>query len=195
MRFPLSIVGVRLGFTIVAAASGALTLSIPRSACAQVPAVVKTGLGFLNTGAYYFTGNAGSSGALGTPKFYNAGGYFGKPRHLGAFAVSGGIESINASDHFLPFSGGNEFNLLGPAARVSLDSSSSRIRPFVTLGLFAGRVRSTRQRFDRTEFTPSGSIGVEVALARSLSLSGSYRISREIHGVNTDGFGISLRLF
>ena len=170
-------------------------LVAPGGANAQVPGAVRTGLGFLNTGAYYFTGNGGSSAALGTPKFYNSGGYFGKPRHMGGIALSGGIESINASDHFLPFTGGNEFNLFGPAGRVTLGSASSRVHPFVTFGAFAGRVRSVRQNFDHTQFTPSASVGIEVALSRNFGLVGSYRISQEIHKVNTDGFGLSLKIF
>jgi len=69
------------------------------------------------------------------------------------------------------------------------------VRPFATFGLFAGRVRSVNQGFDRTEFSPSGSIGVEAGLNRNFSVAGSYRISQDIHGVNTDGFGIGLKIF
>ncbi len=170
-------------------------LAAPSAAIAQVSSAVKAGLGFLNTGAYYFSGNAGSSRALGTPKFLNEAGYFGKPRHFGGLAVSGGITSVNASDHFLPFSGGNEFNLIGPSARVSYGADNARVHPFASFGLFAGRVRSVSQRFDRTEFTPSGTVGVEVGLTRNFSVVGSYRLSREIHGVNTDGVGVSLKIF
>ena len=172
-----------------------LFLFAPTAANAQLPGAVKTGLGFLNSGGYFFTGNAGSSAALGTPKFYSSGGYYSKPHHMGRFAVSGGLESVNASDHFLPFTGGNEFNLIGPAVRVSMGVPNSRVHPFVTFGVFAGRVRSVNRNFDSTEFTPSGSVGVEVGLTRNFSLNGSYRISRQIHGVNTDGFGVSLKIF
>jgi hypothetical protein len=169
-------------------------LQAPLAAKAQLPGVVRTGLGFLNTGAYYFSGNAGSAGALGTPKFYNAGGFFSKPHHISSLAFSGGLESINASDHFLPFTGGNEFNLIGPSGRVSFGSPTSRVHPFVTFGLFAGRIRSVNQNFDRTEFTPSGSVGFEFGLSKNFSLIGSYRISQEINRVNTDGFGLSLKI-
>ena len=170
-------------------------LFVQAVANAQLPGAVRTGLGFLNTGGYFFTGNAGSSTAIGTPKFYSSGGYYSKPHHMGNFAISGGLESINASDHFLPFTGGNEFNLIGPTVKVSMGVPNSRVRPFVTFGVFAGRVRSVNRNFDSTEFTPSGSVGVEVGLNRNFSLNGSYRISKQIHGVNTDGFGFSLKIF
>ena len=166
----------------------------PGAAQAQLPGIVSTGLGFLNTGGYFFSGGAGSSRALGTPKFYNVGGYYSKPHHMGNFDISGGLESVNASDHFLPFTGGNEFNLIGPGARVSYGVARARLRPFITFGLFAGRIRSVSRNFDRTEFTPSGSIGVELKLSKSFSLVASYRISQEIQGINTDGFGLGLRI-
>lgn len=176
----------------LAAILAACALILPCAAHAQLPGIAKQAFGFLNTGGYFFSGN---TSALGTPKFYSSGGYYTKPAHLAGFTIAGGIETVNATDHFIPFTGGNEFNLLGPAFKLSTDRRLSRLSPFATFGLFAGRVRSVRLGFDRTEFTPSGSVGLEFPISRDFSITGAYRISSNIHGVNTDGFSISLRVF
>ena len=154
--------------------------------------ILRTTTGFLNTGGYFFTN---SSAALGSPKFYRAGGFYAKPKHYGAFALTGGIESVSASDHFFPFTGGNEFSLTGPSARLSANFAGGRIQPFITAGLYAGRVRSVNLNFDRTQFTPGGSVGVVIPLGKFFSLQASYRVSQKINGVNTDGFGIDVKLF
>jgi hypothetical protein len=183
--------------TVCAAVLGAAfaaALFAPRPACAQLPGYVKTGLGFLHTGGYFFTGNAGGSGGIGSPKFFGEGGYYVRPRKFGNLALTGGLETVNASDHFFPFTGGNDFDLLGPGARLAYYVPGTQIRPYITFGLFAGRVRSVQLDFDRTEFTPSGSVGVEVRLNRDFSVVASYRVTQRIHGVNTDGFGISLKI-
>ena len=137
------------------------TLSLFNSAPASAQlgktgqAIAKQAVGFLNTGVYFFSGN---TTALGNPKFYRAGGFYVKPKHVGGvFSITGGIETVSASDHFFPFTGGNEFSLLGPSGRVTANLAGGRLKPFVTGGLFAGRVRSVGLGFDRTQFTPSAS--------------------------------------
>ena len=193
MLFPSRIDAVRAvrdGLAILTCAAGVLA---PVAVRAQSPSIVKTIAGYLNTGGYFFTGNAGSSNSLGTPKFFNASGYYTRPKHIGEFAISGGLENVNAGDHFLPFSGGNEFNLFGPAGRVAVKIPGSHFTPFLTAGLFLGRIRSENLGFDVTQFTPSGSVGLEYAVAKDLKLQASYRVSQNINRVNTNGFGISLR--
>lgn len=178
-------------------AAWTLTVACPNAVQAQVSPIARQALGFLNLGGYYFTGSAGRSANLGTPKFYSAGGYFSKPRHYGPIALSGGFETVTASDHLIPFiDSGNEYSLFGPAAKIQLTTSST-IRPFITFGLFLGRLKSDNDLYprDRATFTPSGSIGVEYLVSRGVSIQGSYRISQNISGVNTDGIGIGLRFF
>ncbi len=156
-------------------------------------AIAKTALGFLSTGGYFITGSARH--AIGSTKFYNQGGFFAKPKHLGAFSVTGGVEIIGASDHFLPFQGGDYFNLLGPVFRVTTSKDYHGFQPYVTGGLFYGQLRSVQLGFDRSDFTPSASFGVDYKLTRNIALSASYRVSQEIHGYNTDGFGVFVRLY
>ena len=152
--------------------------------------------GFLNVGGYYFTGGRATS-QLGTPKFFNDSQLFVRPKHFRAFELTGGIESVTAGDHFLPFEGGNEFSLLGPAFRVSTTRALNRIRPFVTGGLFVGRARSRTATpgFDRSNIAPSISGGVEYPFTRYTTLYAAYRVSHEIHSINTDGVSFGLKFF
>ena len=155
--------------------------------------LAKSAIGFLNTGGYFITGNARH--AIGSTKFYNEGAFYAKPRHIGNFALTGGVNIIGASDHFLPFQGGDYFSLIGPAFRVTTSKEYHGFRPYVTGGLFYGELRSVQLGFDRSDFTPSAAFGVDYKLARNISLGASYRVSQEIHGFNTDGFGLFLRLY
>ena len=152
--------------------------------------------GFLNVGGYYFTGGRATS-TIGTPKFFNDSQLFVKPKHLRGFELTGGAEIVSAGDHFLPFQGGNEFSLFGAAFRVSTSRAVLRLRPFVTGGLFVGRARSrtASPNFDRSNFTPSISGGVEFPFTRYTTLYGAYRVSQEIHSINTDGVSFGLRFF
>ena len=162
---------------------------------AQVSPAARQVLGLFNLGAYYFTGNAGGASKLGTPKFYSSGDFFGRPRHYGTFALSGGFQTVTASDHIIPFiDSGNEFSLFGPAAKIQL-TTIPRVRPFVTLGLFAGRLRSANGLYpsDRVTFTPAGSIGVAYLVNQNLSVEGSYRFSQQISGVDPNGISIGVR--
>lgn len=168
------------------------------TAQAQAPSVggealAKTALGFLNTGGYFLTGSARH--AIGSTKFYNAGGFYAKPKHLGAINITGGVEFITAGDHFLPFQGGDYFNLIGPVFRVSTAKDFHGIQPYFTVGLFYGALRSVQRGFDRSAFTPGFSVGVDYKLARHVSVGASYRVSQEIAGYNTDGLGVFLRLY
>jgi hypothetical protein len=151
-------------------------------------------LGFFNTGGYFLTGNGKSDALFGSPKFYNDATFYGHAKHIGSLELSGGAETLLLSDHFVPFTGGNEFDLLGFSTMLSTPRGLGKPRAYVSAGLFYGRLRSVNQGFDRSQFTPSGSVGVEYPLTSHFSVEASYRITQEIRGVSTDGFSFSLKI-
>ncbi len=157
--------------------------------------LVRTVAGFFSVGGYYFTSSSATR-ALGTPKFYGDTQIFVKPKHFPLFDVTGGLEIVSANDHFLPFQGGNEFNLIGPGFKVSTHRVVNRLTPFVSGGLFVGRARSitANPHFDRSNFVPSITAGVEYPL-RYLTLYAGYRVNHEIHQINTDGVSVGVRFF
>ena len=127
--------------------------------------------------------------ALGTPKFGGDLVFYVKPAHRGPFEITGGIEVAGATDHWLPFSGGNSFSLTGVSANISgRRGTVGRLVPYVRPGLFVGNVHSELQHFDTTVFAPSVAIGAEFKIYRYVTISARYRFSTEIGGVNTDGF-------
>ncbi len=180
--------------TNIALASLAALVMAAGCAKADVPLLIQQAAGFLNTGGYSLSSGSGRS-ALGSLKFYNAGGYYARPKNYGRVAMTAGIESINVSDHFLPFQGGNELNLLGPSLRLSTIMANGRFQPYITGSLFAGRLRSVGQNFDKTDFTPSMAVGANMPLTRSISLFANYRLSQKIHGVDINGIGFGIKLF
>src|SRR5207253_1616084 len=100
-----------------------------------------------------------------------------KPAHRYRMAVTGGIELVGASDHWLPFSGGNSFSLTGASAQISGERGRvGRLVPYLRAGLFAGNVHSKMLNFDKTEFAPSAAIGVEMKLHRYVTFSARYRV-------------------
>lgn len=157
--------------------------------------LVRTVASFFSVGGYYFTDRTATC-ALGTPKFYGDTQIFAKPKHFPLFDVTGGLEVVSANDHFFPFEGGNEFDLIGPAFKASTHRVVNRISPFVSGGLFLGRARSITANpgFDRSNFAPSISFGVEYPL-RYFTLYGSYRINQQIYSIDTDGVSFGVRLF
>lgn len=150
--------------------------------------------GFVSVGGYFLTSSSGRN-AIGGTKFFSDTALYVRPAHKGPLLITGGVEIVSANDHFFPFSGGDEFSLIGPSFRVTTQRVQGRLRPYVSAGLFAGRVRSEQLGFDRTDFTPSASLGVDWPFARYFTLSAGYRISKDIHGANLDGFNVSLRVF
>ena len=151
-------------------------------------------LGFFNTGGYVLTGNGKSSANFGSPKFYNDVTFYGHAKHIGGLELSGGAETLTLSDHFVPFTGGNEFDLLGGSVMLSTPREGGKLRAYVNAGMFYGRLRSVNLGFDRSQFTPSGSVGVEYPFTGHFSLEASYRISGQIRGISTDGFSFSLKI-
>ena len=168
-------------------------LCVPQTAEAQGGGLQSLG-GFLKAGGYYLTSASGTR-AIGTPKFLNEAGYYVRPAHFGAITLTAGIETMSARDHFLPFTGGNDFSLIGGSVRVSTERRMRQLRPYVSAGYFLGHVRSENLAIDKSQLIPSLSAGVELPLSRTATLSASYRISTAISGLNMDGFGISLRLY
>ena len=150
--------------------------------------------GLLSVGGYYFTGS-GATRAVGTPKFATDSQLFVRPKQFGGIMLTGGVEIISANDHLLPFQGGNSFELIGPAFKVSSPRIVGKIRPFLSGGLFYGRLRSVSQGFDSSSFTPGVSLGVEYPVARYVTLYSSYHVNQQIHGVNTDGVSVGVKVF
>jgi hypothetical protein len=148
---------------------------------------------FFSVGGYFFT-DASARQAVGTPKFYGETTLYTRPKHLGHLSLTGGLQLIGASDHFLPLSGGNEASWIGPSVRVSPADAKLTLRPYLTGGLFAGHVRSERLGIDRWDVAPSAAVGVETALGRYLILDAGYRVSKRISGVSLDGFVVNLRV-
>lgn len=154
----------------------------------------RTILGFFNTGGYFLTGNGKSDANFGSPKFYNDATFYARPKHIGGLELSGGAETLLLSDHFVPFTGGNEYDLLGASVMLSTPREGKRLRAYISGGFFYGRLRSVNLGIDHSDFIPSGSVGVEYPFADHFSLEATYRVSQNISGVNTDGFSVSLKI-
>ena len=165
-----------------------------RRGAADSSALGRQVLGFFNTGAYVLTGNGKSSANFGSPKFYNDVTFYSHPKRIGGLDLSAGAETMLLSDHFVPFTGGNEYDLLGGSVSVSTPRLLRQPRFYVSGGLFYGRLRSVNQGFDHSQFVPSGSVGVEYPLSPYFSLEATYRVSQSIKGISTDGFSFSLKV-
>jgi hypothetical protein len=150
--------------------------------------------GFLKIGGYFLTDGAADR-ALGSPKFYSEAGFFARPKKYGSLWLTGGVEIFSASDHLLPFTGGNQFQFYGGVVRLSTPRAMNRVRGILTAGLYIGHVRSERLDFDVARFSPSLYVGAEYPFARYFTLSAGYRVSQDIEGINLDGFSIALKLF
>ena len=165
-----------------------------RRGAADNSALGRQVLGFFNTGGYVLTGNGKSSALFGSPKFYNNVTFYSHAKHMGGLEIAGGAETMLLSDHFVPFTGGNEYDLLGASVSLSTPHGAHQPRVFVSGGLFYGRLRSVNQGFDRSQFVPSGCVGAEYPLSSNFSLEATYRVSQSIKGVSTDGFSFSLKI-
>ncbi len=181
----------------------AIAISSPALAQDSVPGNTASGIpitptvrflgGLFNVGGYYFTGSA--TRAIGTPKFAGDSQLFVRPKKYGSLLLTGGLEYVHASDHLLPFQSGNEFQLIGPAFRITTPRHIGKPRPFLTGGLFYGRIRSISQNYDSSSFTPSMNLGVEYPFARYFTVYAGYRASTQIHSVSTDGVNIGFKVF
>ena len=184
----------RGGVAGLLAALSLFALCSSQAAQAQLPSGLSAFGGFLKVGGYYLTSSSGTR-AIGTPKFLDEAAYYTRPAHIGGLTIAGGAETISATDHFLPFTGGNDFSLIGGSVRISTPRRTGNLRPYLSAGYFLGHLRSEDLGIDRAQLIPSMSLGVEYPISRSATLSASYRISGQIDGINLDGFGISVRFF
>jgi hypothetical protein len=175
------------------AAIMAVCLLVCRPARAQDPALRAIG-GLFSIGGYWFTSGSADR-AVGSPKFYTNASYFTQPAHFGALELSGGVQAIGMSDHFLPFSGGNYVDWYGIAFRLTTHRQMNHIRGVFTGGLYLVDINSERYDYNVARVAPSLYIGAEYPFARYFTLSAGYRVSEDVHGVNLDGFSLALRFF
>ncbi len=152
-------------------------------------------INFLMPGGYLLT-DGHARDVLGNPLFYGEANLFGPTVDVGAVGLSAGIKVISGNSNYLPFTGGNEFQLIGPSVGVSTFRVRG-FRPFASAGFFAGHIKSDRAGFvtDKWDFTPALAAGLDVPIASVLNLRLQYRITESIAGVNTTGFAATLRLF
>jgi len=148
---------------------------------------------FLVPGGYFFTSDAARD-ALDDVLWYHEADFIRYGLGVGVAGVAFTLKGINASSEFTPFSGNTQFTLLGPSVQV-WTAPIGRFRPFASAGLFAGYIKSDRRNISKWDFTPSIAAGVQLGLARFISLTASYRITEELAGIDTDGFSLRLSLF
>ncbi len=160
---------------------------------AQSPALKAIG-SFLSPGAYFFSASSARS-ALGSTKFYGETRFYGKKAHRWNIAISGGLEIISASDHYLPFTSGNDFSMVGPSFRITTANDKSAIHPYFTAGAFAGHIRSEAKLLDTTQFVPAAALGVDWKFARYFSLGAAYHLNGSIGHIDTNGFSLMLNIF
>ena len=169
--------------------------SLPTAAAAQAPTPAEQVLGsLLSVGGYAFT-QGRAIRALGTPKFFGDSLLYGKPAHRGGWIYRGGIELMGASDHFLPFSGGNSADLIGPSFRVTTAQVTGRLQPFAGAGLYYFSVHSDREKFNSAGIVPGLSFGVRYPVAKFVTLEAAYHINGTIGGLGSDGFALTLNVF
>src|SRR5579859_4412624 len=138
----------------------------------------------IGVGGYWFTDSTAFR-ALGSPKFGGTTRFFVRPARRGVMEITGGLEIASASDHWLPFSGGNSFSLIGPAFRIRTTPHLNRLSPYFEAGVFYGELNSKRENFNAYNIVPSAAVGVEFRFARYLSLTASYRVSGAVGDVIT----------
>lgn len=149
---------------------------------------------FVGVGGYWFT-DSSAENALGSPKFAGSTTLYVKPAHRSNLELTGGIELFGASDHWL-FGGGNSLDLYGASFKLNPERGHLyRLTPFINGGAFVGHIRSERLGFSDTAFVPSGTIGAEIKVHRYVTVTGRYRLSGTIKGVNTDGYMFSIKFF
>lgn len=145
---------------------------------------------FLIPGGYFFTSDA-TRDALDSALYYHEADLFRRSFGVGVAGVSGSLKVINASSQVLPFTGDNQFSLIGP----SIEVATARVagwRPHASIGFFAGQVKSNRRGIDKWDFTPSLAVGVSYSFVRLIRLTAEYRLAEDIAGI--DGSGVALRL-
>src|ERR1051326_5450196 len=136
---------------------------------------------FVGLHGYWFTDDSAVH-ALGTPKFGGDSSFYVRPAHRRGLEITGGVEIVSVSDHWLPFSSSdNSFSLYGASFRVGGERGHvGRVVPFVTAGLFAGNIDSDNLNVNTTKMVPSVAVGAEWKFHRYLTLTARYRFTPEI---------------
>ena len=178
-------------WSLMSALMGAVFL--PAVCGAQSPAAKIIG-GYLSPGAYFFSASSARS-ALGPTKFYDETRFYAKKAHRWNMAISGGIEILSASDHYLPFTSGNDFSLFGASFRVTTADDKRVIHPYFSAGVFVGHIRSEALALDTTQLVPAAAIGVDWKFARYFTLGAAYHLNGNIGHIDTNGFSIMLKIF
>jgi hypothetical protein len=148
----------------------------------------------LSTGGYFFTHDSARA-ALGDVYFYNETFIYGRPKRINDLRIAGGLEIANANSNFFPFTGGNQFTLIGPSVGITTRKIIGKARPFFGAGLYWGQVQSDRLNINTSDFTPGLEVGVEWSITKDLTLSAGYRLQEKIGGIDTSGVMLSLRIF
>ena len=168
-------------------------LGEPPAAGADVEKTILSSL--VRPGGYFFVSGSADE-AFGSTQFYRSSRLdFQRPTPVGEFLWTWGFEAHSVSDNWLPFTGETPFSLLGLSARLMKPAEPSQVQPFVTLGGYRGRVKSSRRGISETDFVPSAAVGAQWWVTPALALEASFRMSRELADINTDGFGLTLRYF
>ena len=178
----------------IVAVLGAVVAARPARAVDTVSTLHQFAELFAGVGGYYFTSGSAMQ-ALGNPKFGGTSSFFFRPKVIGQVEITGGPQLFGASDHWQPFSGGNSYSLTGAAFRVRGIPRLNRVFPFVTGGLYYGKINSYNENYDANKIVPSIEVGAEYRFARYLSVTASYRVSGKFGGVNADGFNVGLKFF
>ena len=181
---------LRKAFTVSCIVASAFTSSLGH---AQSP--IQKWIGrFLSTGGYFISDPSGRA-ALGDSKFANVNYFYGKPYVKGDISITGGLEVFNLSDHFLPFTNGNDFTLIGPSLRAQLKVSNGLLRPYLSAGLYYGRIQSERLGLTATQFSPGVGFGVDWKAGRDTTVSLGYRFQGRVGDFGTDGLLLSVQLY
>ncbi len=150
---------------------------------------------FVGVGGYWYS-DGSAIHALGSPKFGGTTSIFVKPAHRFGAEIDGGIDLFGAGDHWLIGGGHNTFDLYGLAGRIRAPRENNRISPYLTAGLYVGHIKSSIMGFSETKWPiPSANFGAEYKFARYFTIKAGYRVSGKIHGVDTNGFNLSLKFF
>jgi hypothetical protein len=188
--------GLLLLLTLVAAPSAAQAQYFDPPGSARRVDVGRLLLSFaLSNGGYFLTSSSGRD-ALGDALFYNPILLYGRPKRLNEFlTIAGGMEITGMTNNYFGFTGNSGIGLFGPSARLSVPPEKYTVRPYIALGLYYGSIQSSKYGFTRSDFTPGMEFGVDWKIGRYVTLTASYRIQETIAGVNTDGFGLGIRIF
>lgn len=168
-------------------------LAVAAAACSPKQAQADGKIGSLAIPGAFFATSSEAREALGSTLYYRETTMAEHSLGLYAVGVSGGIDVINATNHFVPYTGGNSLTLIGPGVRCYTEKGI--LRPFAWAGLYAGNLKSETRGIDKWGVTPSATVGMDLVFSRALVLRAQYRFSSQLGGINTNGASLILRVF